>query len=79
LVGKGTTLGDGTTVAKSAPEQIGQAAGLVLGTVSLVVDGTCDNIGTVMSQNPGPGTTLLPGSSVNIAIGKSPPPPRQCI
>jgi alpha-tubulin suppressor-like RCC1 family protein len=56
-----------------------QAAGLVLGTVSMVVDSTCANIGTVVSQNPGPGTTLLQGSSVNIAIGTSPPPPRQCL
>jgi alpha-tubulin suppressor-like RCC1 family protein len=67
----------GDTRAQASAEL--QAAGLVLGTVSMVVDATCDNIGTVMSQNPGPGTTLLPGSSVNIAIGKSPPPPRQCL
>jgi serine/threonine-protein kinase len=67
----------GDTRAQASAEL--QAAGLVLGTVSMVVDSTCDNIGTVMSQNPGPGTTLLPGSAVSIAIGKSPPPPRQCL
>ncbi len=55
-----------------------QAVGLVLGTVSTIVDGTCSNIGTVMKQKPGPGTTVLPGSAVSITIGKSPAPPHQC-
>jgi hypothetical protein len=56
-----------------------QAAGLVLGTVSAAVDGTCANIGTVLKQSPAAGTTVLPGSAVSITIGKSPPPPHQCL
>ncbi|HKT00245.1 MAG TPA: PASTA domain-containing protein [Rugosimonospora sp.] len=52
--------------------------GLRLGAVSSVTDPTCNNIGTVLSQNPAAGTQLPPGSSVNIVIGTMPPPPFQC-
>ena len=56
-----------------------QAAGLVLGTVSSVIDYTCDNIGTVVSQNPGAGNNVSPGTAVSVTIGKAPPPPHQCL
>jgi alpha-tubulin suppressor-like RCC1 family protein len=55
------------------------AAGLVLGTVSSVVDYTCDSIGLVRSQNPAAGTSVPLGSAVSITLGKAPPPPRQCL
>ncbi|MGN6676297.1 MAG: PASTA domain-containing protein, partial [Streptosporangiaceae bacterium] len=55
-----------------------QAAGLVLGTVSSAIDYTCNNLGTVKSQNPGAGTNVNPGTAVSITIGKAPPPPHQC-
>ncbi len=52
------------------------AAGYKLGGVSTTVD--CNNINRVTSQSPGPGTVLLPGSSVSITLGKKPAPPAQC-
>jgi eukaryotic-like serine/threonine-protein kinase len=55
-----------------------QAAGLVLGTVSSVVDYSCNNLGTVTSQNPPAGTAVNTGTTVSITIGKAPPPPYQC-
>jgi alpha-tubulin suppressor-like RCC1 family protein len=55
-----------------------QAAGLVLGTVASAIDYTCNNLGTVKSQNPGAGTNVNPGTAVSITIGKAPPPPHQC-
>jgi hypothetical protein len=53
-----------------------QAAGFVLGRVSLVADLSCDNIGTVMSQSPVAGSLARPGSAVSVAIGK--PPGKPC-
>jgi alpha-tubulin suppressor-like RCC1 family protein len=50
-----------------------QAAGLVLGTVRSVVDNSCSNIGTVMSQNPVAGSRVNLGSPVSITIGTRPP------
>ena len=52
-----------------------QAAGLVLGTVNTAVDNSCNNIGTVMSQNPAAGTAVSFGSAVSITIGQRPPHP----
>jgi beta-lactam-binding protein with PASTA domain len=52
-----------------------QAVGLVLSTVRSVVDNSCNNIGTVMSQNPLAGTAVSPGSAVSITIGTRPPHP----
>jgi beta-lactam-binding protein with PASTA domain len=53
-------------------------SGLNLGTVSSVIDRTCNNIGLVVSQNPAAGSVVPPGTPVNIAIGQLPPPPFQC-
>ena len=66
----------GDTTAQAG--QVLQAAGLVLGTVSSVIDYTCNNIGAVTSQNPPAGTSVNPGTAVSITIGKAPPPPHQC-
>jgi hypothetical protein len=52
-----------------------QAAGLVLSTVRSVVDHSCNNIGTVMSQNPVAGSRVSLGSAVSITIGTRPPHP----
>ena len=50
-----------------------QAVGLVLGTVTKVTDKYCNNLGTVMSQNPAAGTAVSPGSAVSVTIGQAPP------
>jgi beta-lactam-binding protein with PASTA domain len=63
--------GDTTTRAGSAL----QAAHLTLGNVGSVVDNTCNNIGTVLSQSPAAGTTLPIGSAVSITIGVKPKNP----
>jgi alpha-tubulin suppressor-like RCC1 family protein len=47
-----------------------QAGGLALGIVGSAIDRTCDNIGTVLSQNPAAGSYALRGTHVSIAIGK---------
>jgi hypothetical protein len=52
-----------------------QAVGLVLSTVRSVVDHSCSNIGTVMSQNPVAGSRVSLGSAVSITIGTRPPHP----
>jgi hypothetical protein len=52
-----------------------QGVGLVLGTVRSVVDHSCSNIGTVMSQNPVAGSRVSLGSAVSITIGTRPPHP----
>jgi alpha-tubulin suppressor-like RCC1 family protein len=52
-----------------------QGAGLVLGGESTVVDNTCNNIGRVLSQSPGAGTSLPAGSAVSITIGVKPKNP----
>jgi hypothetical protein len=62
---------DTTTRASSAL----QAAGLTLGSVGSVVDNTCNNIGTVLSQSPAAGTTQPIGSAVSITIGVKPKNP----
>jgi alpha-tubulin suppressor-like RCC1 family protein len=63
--------GDTTTRASSAL----QAAHLTLGGVGTVVDNTCNNIGTVLSQSPAAGTTQPIGSAVSITIGVKPKNP----
>jgi alpha-tubulin suppressor-like RCC1 family protein len=55
-----------------------KAAGLVLGTVTNVVDPTCGHIGKVLSQSPVAGTRVLVGSAVAIRIGTRPAPPAVC-
>jgi hypothetical protein len=67
-------LGDTTAEASLAIA----LSGLNLGTVSSVIDRTCNNIGLVVSQNPAAGSVVPPGTPVNIAIGQLPPPPFQC-
>lgn len=63
----------GDTTAQAS--QALQAAGLVLGTVSTIVDYSCANIGTVMNQNPAAGSSAAFGSAVSVTIGKRPPRP----
>jgi alpha-tubulin suppressor-like RCC1 family protein len=55
-----------------------QAAGLVVGTISYVIDYSCNNIGRVSGQNPPAGTTVYYGSAVSITIGERPPSPHLC-
>ena len=64
----------------SLPEagQVLTAAGLTVGQVTNVVDPTCNNIGTVLRQNPHAGTPVSSGSAVSLSIGKRPPPPFEC-
>jgi len=52
-----------------------QAANLVLGTVRMVVDNLCNNIGTVISQSPAAGTVLIGGSPVSVTVGARPSHP----
>jgi alpha-tubulin suppressor-like RCC1 family protein len=65
-------LGSDTT---ARARQALQAAGLVLGAVHTAVDRSCNNIGTVMSQNPAAGTAVSFGSAVSVTIGQRPPSP----
>ena len=58
--------------------QVLAAAGLSVGQVTNVLDHTCNNIGTVLRQNPNPGTPVQAGSAVRLSIGKRPPPPFEC-
>jgi PASTA domain len=58
--------------------QVLAAAGLTVGQVTNVLDHTCNNIGTVLGQNPNAGTPVQTGSADNLAIGRRPPPPFQC-
>jgi hypothetical protein len=58
--------------------QVLAAAGLTVGQVSSVLDPTCNNIGTVLRQNPHPGTPVLAGSAVNLSIGRPLRPPFEC-
>ena len=52
-----------------------QAAGLVLGSVSTVVDDTCNNLGTVIRQSPAAGARVSLGTAVSITIGGRPKHP----
>jgi serine/threonine-protein kinase len=49
-----------------------EAAGFVLGSVLTVVDNTCDNIGTVLSQDPAGGSHASRGTAVSITLGRAP-------
>ena len=51
------------------------AVGLRLGSLTDVTDNTCSHIGTVVSQVPGAGTLVAPGTAVNVTIGQLPPNP----
>jgi len=51
-----------------------KAAGLVLGTVTNVVDPTCGHIGKVMSQSPVAGTRVNIGTAVAVRVGTRPAP-----
>jgi hypothetical protein len=61
-------LGDSRAQASSALS----AAGLTLGTQTGVIDDSCNNIGSVLSQTPTAGTLLAPGTAVNVTIGQMP-------
>jgi hypothetical protein len=58
--------------------QVLAAADLTVGQITNVLDQTCNNIGTVLGQNPDPGTSVQAGSAVSLSIGQKPPPPFQC-
>ena len=60
---------------RSQASQSLQAAGLVLGTVGSVVDNFCNNLGTVLAQNPAAGAHVSLGSAVSITIGAPPKHP----
>jgi hypothetical protein len=49
-----------------------QAVGLARGSVTNRPDPTCNNIGVVMSQSPGPGACVPPGSTVSLTLGTRP-------
>jgi beta-lactam-binding protein with PASTA domain len=66
------TVPDLTGDGRAQAAQALQNAGLVLGGVSTVVDNSCNNINTVLSQNPDAGTSLRTGSAVSITIGARP-------
>ncbi|SFR27869.1 Repeat domain-containing protein [Lentzea waywayandensis] len=70
-----TTVPDLTGDSKDEARSALQSAGLVLGTVTNDVDENCNNIDKVNGQNPGAGTQLLTGSTVNVTIGVLPPHP----
>lgn len=54
------------------------SVGLFLAGTVGVTDNTCNNLGTVLNQNPRPGTQVSPGTGVTIFVGQPPPPPQQC-
>jgi Zn-dependent metalloprotease len=60
---------------QSEATQTLQASGFVVGQVQLVVDEFCRNIGRVISQTPVGGTTMPPGTPVDLRIGKLPAHP----
>lgn len=62
-----TVIGD---IQSTATQEL-QAAGYVVGRVSVVVDLTCEYIGVVKSQSPAGGTIDPPGTVVNLSIGKA--------
>jgi alpha-tubulin suppressor-like RCC1 family protein len=53
-------------------------AGLVIGSISDVVDYTCNYVGRVKAQYPARGTAVAYGSAVSIYVGERPPYPHQC-
>jgi len=66
----------GDTLAQAGQEL--SAAGLHVGSVTSVLDRTCEAINRVKDQNPGPGAQVAQGTAVNLTFGKMPPPPFQC-
>jgi hypothetical protein len=61
---KGNTLADATSALT--------AAGYTRGTVSYIVDSTCNNIDLVTKQSPAAGTSMAPGTPVKLWIGTEP-------
>jgi hypothetical protein len=55
--------------------QLLQVSGLLVGSVTGLVDHTCNRIGLVMSQSPGAGTEVAEGSAVNVRLGQRPRTP----
>jgi alpha-tubulin suppressor-like RCC1 family protein len=55
-----------------------QGAGLILGTVTDVVDPTCNHLGAVLSQSPAAGTRVSLGAAVNVKVGIAPSLPQRC-
>jgi hypothetical protein len=66
----------GQSVSEAA--QTLNGVGLQVGQITGVNDFSCNNIGTVSSQNPGAGAQVTQGSAVNLSVGQMPPPPFQC-
>jgi len=64
-------MGDTLEAAESALA----AAGYVRGTVSHVVDQSCEYIGVVAHQSPAAGTPKTVGTVVDLSIGKQPSKP----
>ena len=64
-------VGDTLEAAESAIA----AAGYVRGTVSYVVDQSCEYIGVVAHQSPASGTAKAAGTRVDLSIGKQPSTP----
>lgn len=54
------------------------SAGLVIGSISDVVDNTCNYVGRVKGQYPPAGTAVAYGSAVSVYVGERPPYPHQC-
>jgi beta-lactam-binding protein with PASTA domain len=48
-------------------------AGLVLGAVSKAADTYCNQLGTLMSQDPPAGSRVSLGSAVSVTTGQAPP------
>jgi hypothetical protein len=66
-----SVIGDTLKAAESALT----AAGYIRGTVSYVVDQSCEYIGVVAHQSPLAGTKKAAGTLVNLSIGKQPSTP----
>jgi hypothetical protein len=49
-----------------------QAVGLRLGTVTPVVDASCNFLGVVMGQNPARGSTVPFGAAIGVSVGQRP-------
>src|SRR5262249_22705612 len=63
----------GYTLAEASSALV--TAGFAQGTVSYVVDPSCNNVGAVTSQSPAAGTHAATGTLVNLSIGQQPSTP----
>ena len=68
-------LGDGSFTQRSSPVRTADVLGGSEITVGSVVDNSCNNLGTVLSQNPAAGSHVSLGSAVSITIGVPPKNP----